>query len=212
MTTKSWDGMTPEEPPMGLTLCGPDGRFMEVNRAAADILGRPGADLVGAESTALVHPLDRPAEQARLAELVSGARTRYRLEQRYVRPDGEVRWVEVVASRGARKKGTTGPDVVRRMTDITDRRRHQAEATRNRTGERGAPDLLRRLSARERRILEHLAAGRTNREIARDLALAEKTVRNYVSNLLAKLDMHRRSEAAAYAARLDERGELDSTP
>ena len=44
------------------------------------------------------------------------------------------------------------------------------------------------------------------------LALAEKTVRNYVSNLLAKLGMHRRSEAAAFAARLDERGELTPPP
>jgi two-component system response regulator DevR len=76
----------------------------------------------------------------------------------------------------------------------------------------GDPDpLLRRLSAQERRILELIAEGRTNRQIADDLFLAEKTVRNYVSNLLAKLGMHRRSEAAAYAARLEERGELGPT-
>ena len=42
----------------------------------------------------------------------------------------------------------------------------------------------------------------TNRQIAERMFLAEKTVKNYVSNLLAKLDMSRRSEAAAYAARL----------
>jgi two-component system response regulator DevR len=76
-----------------------------------------------------------------------------------------------------------------------------------RTG--SAPDpLLRRLSAQELRILERIAEGRTNRQIAAELSLAEKTVRNYVSNLLAKLGMHRRSEAAAFAARLEERGEL----
>lgn len=74
------------------------------------------------------------------------------------------------------------------------------------------PDaLLRRLSAQERRILELIAVGQTNRQIADELFLAEKTVRNYVSNLLAKLGMHRRSEAAAFAARLDERGELGET-
>jgi two-component system response regulator DevR len=71
------------------------------------------------------------------------------------------------------------------------------------------PDpMLARLSAQERRILSLIAEGRTNRQIAADLFLAEKTVRNYVSNLLAKLHMHRRSEAAAYAARLRERGEF----
>ncbi len=45
----------------------------------------------------------------------------------------------------------------------------------------------------------------SNREIAEQLYLAEKTVKNYVSNLLAKLGMKRRTEAAAFAARLDER-------
>lgn len=71
------------------------------------------------------------------------------------------------------------------------------------------PDpLLLRLSEQERHILELIAGGLTNREIAEQMFLAEKTVRNYVSQLLAKLGMHRRSEAAAYAARLEERGEL----
>jgi DNA-binding NarL/FixJ family response regulator len=68
--------------------------------------------------------------------------------------------------------------------------------------------LLARLSPQERRILELIAEGRTNRGIAEELFLSEKTVRNYVSTLLAKLGMRRRSEAAAYAARLEERGEL----
>ena len=45
----------------------------------------------------------------------------------------------------------------------------------------------------------------TNRQIGEQLFLAEKTVKNYVSNLLAKLGMSRRAEAAAYAARLSER-------
>ncbi len=62
-----------------------------------------------------------------------------------------------------------------------------------------------RLTPREREILELIATGRTNREIGAELYLAEKTVKNYVSNLLAKLGMGRRSEAAAYAARLAER-------
>ncbi|HTX01779.1 MAG TPA: response regulator transcription factor [Acidimicrobiales bacterium] len=62
-----------------------------------------------------------------------------------------------------------------------------------------------RLTPREREILDLIAAGKTNRQIGAELYLAEKTVKNYVSNLLAKLGMGRRSEAAAYAARLAER-------
>jgi two-component system response regulator DevR len=71
------------------------------------------------------------------------------------------------------------------------------------------PDpFLVRLSDQERRILPFIAAGYTNRQIAAEMFLAEKTMRNYVSALLRKLDMNRRSEIAAYAARLKERGEL----
>ena len=64
---------------------------------------------------------------------------------------------------------------------------------------------LERLTPRETEILELIAAGKTNRQIGEELYLAEKTVKNYVSSLLAKLGMGRRSEAAAYAARLAER-------
>ena len=66
-------------------------------------------------------------------------------------------------------------------------------------------DLLHRLTEQERRVLKLIADGRTNREIAETLYLAEKTVKNYVSNVLTKLGMQRRSQAAAYAARLGDR-------
>lgn len=61
----------------------------------------------------------------------------------------------------------------------------------------GGPEL----TEREQAILSLIAEGATNREIGQSLYLAEKTVRNYVSGLLAKLGVQRRSEAAAYAAR-----------
>jgi two-component system, NarL family, response regulator DevR len=61
------------------------------------------------------------------------------------------------------------------------------------------------LSTQERRVLNLIAEGQTNRQIAASLYLAEKTVKNYVSSLLAKLGMERRTQAATFAARLDER-------
>jgi DNA-binding NarL/FixJ family response regulator len=61
------------------------------------------------------------------------------------------------------------------------------------------------LSEQERRILTLHADGLTNRQIAAEMFLAEKTVKNYVSNLLAKMGMQRRTEAAVYAARMAER-------
>lgn len=63
-------------------------------------------------------------------------------------------------------------------------------------------DRLDRLTGRERRILDLIGEGLTNRAIGERLHLAEKTIKNYVSSLLAKLGMQRRSEAAAFVARL----------
>ena len=63
-------------------------------------------------------------------------------------------------------------------------------------------DPLEGLSEQERRILELIGEGLTNRQIGERMFLAEKTVKNYVSNLLAKLGMERRTQAAAFVARL----------
>jgi DNA-binding NarL/FixJ family response regulator len=58
---------------------------------------------------------------------------------------------------------------------------------------------LRHLSPQERRILDHVAAGLTNRQIGEALSLSEKTVKNYVTSVLAKLGMESRTQAAVYA-------------
>lgn len=60
-------------------------------------------------------------------------------------------------------------------------------------------DPLRRLTDQERAVLELIGAGMTNRQIAAELFLAEKTVKNYVSQLLSKLGMQRRTQAAVLA-------------
>ena len=62
-------------------------------------------------------------------------------------------------------------------------------------------EKLARLSPQEERILQLVADGKTNKEIGDDLHLAEKTVKNYVSSILSKLEVARRAEAAAYLAR-----------
>ena len=63
---------------------------------------------------------------------------------------------------------------------------------------------LKGLTDQERRILDHIAEGKTNRQIGEEMFLAEKTVKNYVSSLLAKLGMQRRTQAAVFAAGLKE--------
>ncbi|MFE2041503.1 response regulator [Streptomyces sp. NPDC059477] len=75
------------------------------------------------------------------------------------------------------------------------------ERLRDGGGARG-DERLARLTDQERRILDLIGEGLTNRQIGEQLHLAEKTIKNYVSSLLAKLGMQRRSQAAAYVARI----------
>ncbi len=65
--------------------------------------------------------------------------------------------------------------------------------------------VLLSLTPQEQRIFELIGEGHSNRQIANEMFLAEKTVKNYISNLFAKLGITRRTQAAAMAARLDER-------
>jgi two-component system, NarL family, response regulator DevR len=64
------------------------------------------------------------------------------------------------------------------------------------------PDELKVLTDQERRILEYVAQGLTNHEIAQKMFLADKTVKNYVSSMLAKLGLERRTQAAVLATKL----------
>jgi DNA-binding NarL/FixJ family response regulator len=81
-----------------------------------------------------------------------------------------------------------GPDASRQVTArLRDRMRGE--------------DPVAALTGQEKRVLELIGEGLTNRQIAGRMFLAEKTAKNYVSSLLAKLGMHRRTEAAAFAVR-----------
>ena len=99
-------------------------------------------------------------------------------------------------------------EMVDTIRGVADGRRYLDDAEvrlagrRLRESEEGRLDDL---TVQERRIFDLIGEGRTNRQIAQEMYLAEKTVKNYVSNLLAKLGMSRRTEAAALAARLVER-------
>jgi len=65
----------------------------------------------------------------------------------------------------------------------------------------GASDELAQLTAQEQKILLLVAEGKTNKEIAAEVFLSDKTVKNYVSSILSKLNLQRRAQAAAYLAK-----------
>jgi DNA-binding NarL/FixJ family response regulator len=76
----------------------------------------------------------------------------------------------------------------------------------------GESDELAVLSPQERKILALIAEGKTNKEIAEEVYLSDKTVKNYVSSILSKLNLRRRSEAAAFIAERRARTHDDERP
>ncbi len=103
-------------------------------------------------------------------------------------------------------KGTDIVDAIRRVAAgesllDPDATRRVLERIRNPPEE---DERLATLTPQERRILELITDGLTNRQIAQEMFLAEKTVKNYVSNLLSKLGMERRTQAAVYGARMQQ--------
>ncbi len=96
-------------------------------------------------------------------------------------------------------------DVVRKVADgqsLLDPAVTQRVLDRLRDGGASEPAELRALTPQERRILELVAEGLTNRQIGEKLFLAEKTVKNYVTSILTKLGLERRTQAAVLASKL----------
>jgi two-component system, NarL family, response regulator DevR len=122
-------------------------------------------------------------DEALFAAVMAGA-SGYVLKQ--IRGDDLVRGIREVGA----GRSLLDPLVTRQVLD------------RLRRGKRLVGDeRLERLSPQEERVLELVAKGLTNGQIGDELGLAEKTVRNYVSSVLGKLEVGRRAEAAAYVAR-----------
>lgn len=150
----------------------PDGSGVEACRAIREIL----------PATRVIMLTSYPDDEALYAAIVAGA-SGYLLKQ--TRAKALVEAIETV-SRG---RALLDPDVTARVLE------------RVRKGRADEDPALGSLTDQERRVLEQLATGKTNREIGEALFLSEKTVKNYVSRILEKLGLHRRAEAAAFAAR-----------
>jgi DNA-binding NarL/FixJ family response regulator len=102
-------------------------------------------------------------------------------------------------------RGTDLVDAIRTVAaggSLLDPAVTQRVLERIRTGADREPEELKVLTPQERRILELVAQGMTNRQIGAEMFLAEKTVKNYVSSLLAKLGLERRTQAAVLANKL----------
>ena len=136
-------------------------------------------------ATRVVMLTSYPDEDAVLAAIVAGA-SGYLLKQ--VRARDLVVALETVAAGGSLLDPAVTGKVLERMRRI---------ATDD--------DELAALTKQERKILTLVAEGKTNKEIAAEVFLSDKTVKNYVSSILAKLNLERRAQAAAYVARMQGR-------
>ncbi|WP_336921085.1 sensor domain-containing phosphodiesterase [Aquipuribacter sp. SD81] len=87
-----------DEAPCGMSVTGLDGRIRTVNRALAEVYGRPAEDVVGRHIDDLTHPDDRGADAVNLAEQREGHLEQVRVRKRALRPDGTAVPTEVVAS------------------------------------------------------------------------------------------------------------------
>ena len=124
-----------------------------------------------------------PDEEAVLSAIVAGA-SGYLLKQ--------IRGRDLVAALEAVGRGESllDPAVTEKVLD---------RVRRAATGDEA--DELAQLTSQERKILLLVAEGKTNKEIAAEIFLSDKTVKNYVSSILAKLDLQRRAQAAAFVAK-----------
>ncbi len=121
-------------------------------------------------------------DEAVLASIMAGA-TGYLLKQ----TQGQV-LVDAI-ERATRGESLLDPAVTKRVLDQV------------RSAGTSKDDELSLLSEQEQKILDLIAEGKTNKEIAQEVYLSDKTVKNYVSSILGKLNLRRRSEAAAFIAR-----------
>ncbi len=124
-----------------------------------------------------------PDEEAVLSAIIAGA-SGYRLKQ--------IRGRDLVAALESVGRGDSLLDPA--VTEKVLARVRTAASS-------GADDELADLTVQERKILLLVAEGKTNKEIAADVFLSDKTVKNYVSSILAKLNLQRRTQAAAFVAK-----------
>jgi DNA-binding NarL/FixJ family response regulator len=124
-----------------------------------------------------------PDEEAVFSAIIAGA-SGYLLKQ--------VRARDLVAALEAVGRGESllDPAVTEKVLDRV-----------RRVATSGANDDLAQLTAQEQKILLLVAEGKTNKEIAAEVFLSDKTVKNYVSSILSKLNLQRRAQAAAYVAK-----------
>lgn len=169
---------------VGMAHVTPDGRWLRINDKFCEISGYDREELLGMTFLELTPPEDRQASMDRVRRMLTGGHGPYSIERRYVRKDGSRVWVDLSVS--LVRKTTGEPDFfICVAEDIT--KRKIAELI---------PDPL---SCKEMEVLRLVAWWQTNREISQKLNYSESMIKSHVQNILAKLSVRDRRQAAAKA-------------
>lgn len=189
--------------------------FLEVNEAFLQLTGYERTEVIGRSSREL-KMWSSPEDRARLGETPKDAQGFRNLELQLHDKAGELHDI-LISGEVIRLDGHEG--YLKMFYDVTQRKRNEGELHKalqdvisdtswfsHKVLERlanirsgGAEQNMVELSRRERQILEQLARGRNNEQIAQELGIAAQTVRNYISNVYDKLGVHSRGEAIVWA-------------
>lgn len=197
-----------------------DGRFIDINESFESLTGYSREETVGKTDRALAMWASED-DQARMTAALQESVSYHELELHIRTKEGET--LSILASAEAVNVDNT-PCLLHMFYDITERKQNEeemlqainevmqdaawfsrslmeklAQARVKRAGNTDHRNGVAKLTKREKQVLEHMARGRSNAFIAAELGLAEQTIRNYITNLYEKIDVHSRAEAVVWA-------------
>ena len=181
--------------PIGMALLSAEGRFVQANRALADMLGHAHAELAGLPWESIVHPDERAEDRQALRELVDGGRSVYRAERRCLHADGHELMVALSVSATTGQGGGV-QQLIAQLEDVTDRQRAEHERQK-RLQERAA-----------RAEAEAVAQMTRSVQTVSDTALAHPALDELLPELLDRVGEMFRAEAVSVLLRDPEGDEL----
>jgi PAS domain S-box-containing protein len=172
---------------VGIGHVAPDGRWLRVNKKLCEIVGYTREELLELTFRDITYSDDLENDLDYLRRMLAGETDTYSVEKRYIKKDYSKVWVNLKVSL-VREPSGEPKYFISVVEDITKRKQREM--------------VLRSLTPREIEVLRLLAQGRTNKEIGREMVLSVSTVKNHVQQIIVKLGVSDRTQAAVRAGDL----------
>jgi PAS domain S-box-containing protein len=177
-----------EQAAVGIAHLGLQGRWIRINERFSEIVGYSRQELLTKTFDDITHPEDLEANRNRMERLLSGEIDQYSMEKRCVKKDGSHLWVSLTVSLVRHPFSGKPSYFIAVVEDVGERKR--------------AEMIVHSLSPREIEVLELVAHGLTNRQIAHELYISANTAKYHVQHVIEKLGASDRTQAAYRAAEL----------